>query len=256
MSLKNRTDEIEYIGENFSDVEIINLANDSVIDYLYKKNICKKVKIEINDPLFRIVEAEYGLIDDGKIAIIELSKTSGIDMIEEHEKNPMNTSSYGTGQAIKDALDKGCREFLIRLEKNATVDGGIGILAALGMKFTDINKDPVELTGKGMFDIEDIDSSNLDPRALESKFTIITKSNVVLSGLMGASYSYAIDKGANKLMVLALDRGLRNYSLIILKKFDIDIEHKEGAGAGGGIAGSLMTFLNSQFQRNVLIYID
>ena len=256
MSLKNRTDDIEYIEKNFPDVGIINLANNSIIDYLYKNNRCKKIKLMINDPLFRPVEAEYGLMDDGKIAIIELSKTSGIDMIEEHEKNPMNTSSYGTGEAIKDALDKGCREFLIRLEDSATVDGGIGILSALGMKFKDINKDPVELTGKGMFDIEDIDVSKLDPRALESKFTIITKSNVVLSGLMGASYSYAMDKGANKLMLLALDRGLRNYSLIILNKFGIDIEHKEGAGAGGGIAGGLMAFLNSQIQRNVLIFID
>ena len=256
MLLKTKTDDIDYIENSFPDVGIENIGNDSIIDFLNEYKICKKIKLMINDPLFRVVEAEYGLIDEGKIAIIELSKTSGIDMILEDEQNPMSTSSYGTGEAIQDALDKGCRKFLIRLEDNATVDGGIGILGALGIKFKDINKQPVELNGKGMFDIEDIDVSNLDPRALESKFTIITKSSAVLSGLMGASYSYAMDKGGNKLMVVALDRGLRNYSLVVLNKFGIDIEHKEGAGAGGGIAGSLMTFLNSKFQRNVLIFRD
>ena len=256
MSLKRTTDDIEYIEENFPNVEIIDLGNNSVIDYLSQHSMCRKVKLMINDPLFRVVEAEYGIIDEGKTAIIELSKTSGMGMIKEDEQNPMETSSYGTGEAIRDALDKGCRNFLIRLENNATVDGGIGILNALGVKFKDINNLPVNLTGKGMFDIEDIDVRNLDPRALESKFIIITKSSAVLSGIMGASYSYAKAKGANKLMVVALDRGLRKYSLIILNKFGIDIEHKEGAGAGGGIGGSLMTFLNSKFQRNVLIFND
>lgn len=256
LSLENRTDDVEYIKNNFSDIDLIHLGDDSIIDYLSHKNICKKVKVMINDPLFRVVEAEYGLIEDGKIAIIELSKTSGLDMILEHEQNPMNTSSYGTGEAIKDALDKGCRNFLIGLKDTAAIDGGIGILGRLGVRFTDVNNEPVELTGKGMFDIKDIDVKNLDSRAVESKFTIITKSSAELSGLMGASYSYAMDKGANKLMVVALDRGLRNYSLVIWNKFGIDIEHKEGAGAGGGIAGSLMTFLNSKFQRNVLIFKD
>lgn len=256
LSLENRTDDVDYIKNNFSDVDIINLGNDSLIDYLSDNNICKKVKIMINDPLFRVVEAEYGLIEDGEVAIIELSKTSGLEMILEDEQNPMNTSSYGTGEAIKDALDKGCRNFIIGFRDTAAIDGGIGILGALGVKFMDINNEPVELTGKGMFDIENIDVKNLDPRAVESKFTIITKSSTKLSGLMGASYSYAMDKGANKLMVVALDRGLRNYSLVIWNKFGIDIEHKEGAGAGGGIAGSLMTFLNSKFQRNVLIFQD
>lgn len=255
-SLKNRTDDIQYINNNFPDVDVINIGDGSVTDYLSKQKICKKIKLMVNDPLFRVVEAEYGFIEDGKIAIIELSKTSGINMILEQEQNPMNTSSYGTGEAIKDALDKGCRNFLIRLRDTAAIDGGIGILGALGVKFTDVHKEPVDLTGKGMFDIEDIDVRHLDPRAVESKFTIITKTNTQLSGLMGASYSYGMDKGANKLMVVALDRGLRKYSLVIWNKFGIDIEHKDGAGAGGGIAGSLMTFLNSKFQRNVLIFRD
>lgn len=255
-SLEDKTDEIKYIEENFPDVNILNIKDESVIDALNKHNLCKKVKLMINDPIFRVVQAEYGLIEDGKIGVIELSKTSGMDMLLDHEQNPMRTSSYGTGEAIKDALDKGCRNFLIRLRDTAAIDGGIGILGALGVKFTDINKEPVDLTGKGMFDIEDIDVSNLDPRAVESTFTIITKSSTRLSGLMGASYSYAMDKGANKLMVVALDRGLRNYSLVIWNKFGIDIEHKEGAGAGGAIAGSLMTFLNSKFQRNVLVFKD
>lgn len=256
MSLKTKTDDVNYIENKFPDTRIIDIGNDSIIDYLNNNNACKKIELMINDPLFRIVEVEYGLIDDGKIAIIEISKTSGIDMVSKNEQNPMLASSYGTGEAIKHALDRGCRNFLIRLDDTATVDAGIGILGALGVEFRDFNNELVELNGKGIFEIEDIDVSNLDPRALESKFIIITKSSAVLSGLMGASYSYAMDKGANKLMVVALDRGLRNYSLVVLNKFGIDIEHKEGAGAGGGIAGSLMTFLNCKFQRNVLIFKD
>lgn len=255
-SLKNRTDDIKYIEDNFKDVEVLNIGNESVLEFLYRNNLCKKIKVMINDPLFRIVEADYGLLEDRKTAIIELGKTSGMDMIEEHEQIPMNTSSYGTGEAIKDALDKGCRKFLITLNRTAAIDGGIGLLGALGIKYTDINNKPVDLTGKSMFDIEDIDVSNLDPRAVESTFTIITKSSTKLSGLMGASYSCGMEKGANKLMMVALDRGLRNYSLIIWNKYGIDIEHKEGAGAGGGIAGSLMTFLNSKFQENIIIFTD
>ena len=255
-SLKNNTDDLNYIKNNFPDSDIYNLGDNSIIDFLDKHKICKKIKVMINNPLFRVVESEYGLIEDDKIAIIELSKSSGMDMILEDEQNPMITSSYGTGEAIKDALDKGCRKFLISLRDTAAIDGGIGILGALGMKFKDGNSDLVELTGKGMFDIEDIDVGNLDPRAVESEFVILTKSNTKLSGLKGSSYSYAMYKGANKLMVVALDRGLRNYSLVIWKKFGIDIEHKEGAGAGGGIAGGLMTFLNCKFQRNVLVFKD
>lgn len=206
------------------------------------------------DPLFRRIRCQYGIINDDT-AIIQMSKASGLILLEEHERNPMFTTTYGTGELISHALDLGCRNFIIGLGGSATNDGGIGLLSALGAKFLDDDHIEVELNGGGLNSIRNIDMTNMDYRIKESNFMIATDVNNVLTGTNGAAFVYGPQKGANSLMVQALDRGLRNLAYVINQKFGIDIENVKGAGAAGGLGGALLAFLNGRIEKGIEIVI-
>ncbi|TJX15368.1 glycerate kinase [Tissierella creatinini] len=207
------------------------------------------------DPLFRRIRCQYGIINDDT-AVIQMSRASGLTLLEEDERNPMLTTTFGTGELILHALDLGIRNFIIGLGGSATNDCGIGLLSALGIRFLDDNDIEVELNGGGLNGIRDIDMSNMDERIKESTFTIATDVENVLTGTNGAAFIYGPQKGANSLMVQALDRGLRNFAYIVEKKLGIDIENIKGAGAAGGAGGGLLAFLNGKITNGIDIIIQ
>lgn len=261
LSAKEVCDNLEIgIRNVHKEVEIIKVpmadGGEGTLETLIDATNGKKIKTIVNDPLFRNIEAQYGILGNNKTAIIEMSRASGLTLLKMHERNPLVTTTYGTGQLILHALDNGCRDFIIALGGSATNDGGIGLLGALGVRFYDENDMYVELTGGGLYQIRKIDVSGIDPRVKESSFTIATDVQNILTGVDGAAYIYGPQKGANPLMVLALDRGLRNFAFVVNKDLGVNIENIRGAGAAGGLGGGLVGVLNGKIRRGIDIVIE
>lgn len=261
LSAKEICDNLEIgIRNVYNEVEIIKVpmadGGEGTLDTLIDATNGKKIKTIVNDPLFRNIEAHYGILGNNKTAIIEMSRASGLTLLKMNERNPLVTTTYGTGELILHALNNGCRDFIIAIGGSATNDGGIGLLGALGVRFYDENDMCVELTGGGLYQIRKIDVSGMDPRIKESNFTIATDVQNILTGVDGAAYIYGPQKGANPLMVLALDRGLRNFAFIVNKDLGVNIENVKGAGAAGGLGGGLIGIINGKIKRGIDIVIE
>ena len=212
----------------------------------------KKVK----DPLFREALGKYGILGDEKTALIEMARVSGLPLLTREERNPMNTTTYGTGELILEALNRGCRNFIIGIGGSATIDGGIGMAAALGVKFKDENNKELAPIGSSLSKIRYIDISMIDKRIKESRFTIASDVDNPLYGKEGAAYVYGPQKGADKDMVIELDKGLENYSNIIKNDLGKDIKDIKGGGAAGGLGAGLMVFLNGEMKSGIDIVIE
>ncbi|SHE85687.1 glycerate kinase [Thermoanaerobacter uzonensis DSM 18761] len=216
----------------------------------------KIIKTNVKDPLFRDIESFYGILGDGKTAVIEMAAASGLYLLKDYERNPMITTTYGTGQLIKHALDKGCRKFIIAIGGSATNDGGTGMATALGVKFYDKDGREIGLGGGELSKIYSIDISNLDERLKECEFIVACDVANPLIGENGASRVYGPQKGATKEMVEVLDKNLEHYGELLEKYFNKKIIDVEGSGAAGGLAAGLMAFLNAQLKSGIEIIIE
>ena len=175
------------------------------------------VSVSVKDPLHRTIEASYGLVDQGKTAIIEMATASGLELLSIEERNPLITSTYGTGELIKDALDKGCTKIIIGLGGSATNDGGMGMIKALGGLFLDQNQQEIEEGGGALNTLYSIDLSGLDKRLQHVEIICACDVSNPLTGTSGASYVYAKQKGASEDMLVVLDSNLNKYSTVVKK---------------------------------------
>ena len=203
------------------------------------------VSVSVKDPLNRTIEASYGLLDQGKTAIIEMATASGLELLSIEERNPLITSTYGTGELIKDALDKGCTKIIIGLGGSATNDGGLGMIKALGGLFLDQNQQEIEEGGGALNTLYSIDLSGLDKRLQHVEIICACDVSNPLTGTSGASYVYAKQKGASEDMLVVLDSNLSNYAAVIKASLNKDLEHIPGTGAAGGTAIGLLAFLDA-----------
>jgi glycerate kinase len=216
----------------------------------------KIIKTNVKDPLFRDIESFYGILGDGKTAVIEMAAASGLYLLKDYERNPMITTTYGTGQLIKDALDRGCRRFIIAIGGSATNDGGAGMATALGVKFYDKDGIEIGLGGGELSKIYSIDTSNIDDRLKECEFIVACDVANPLIGENGASRVYGPQKGATKEMVEVLDKNLEHYGKLLEKYFNKKIIDVPGSGAAGGLGAGLMAFLNAQLKNGIEIIIE
>lgn len=216
----------------------------------------KIIKTKAKDPLGRDIESFYGILGDGKTAVIEMAAASGLYLLKDYERNPMITTTYGTGQLIKDALDRGCRKFIIAIGGSATNDGGAGMAMALGVKFYDKYGREIGLGGGELSKIYSIDTSNLDDRLKECEFIVACDVANPLIGENGASRVYGPQKGATKEMVEVLDKNLEHYGKLLEKYFHKKIIDVEGSGAAGGLGAGLMAFLNAQLKSGIEIITE
>lgn len=232
-----RTNE-EYI------IEKIPLADggEGSLDVLINNAKGQYKKVIVKDPLFREIEASYGIIEE--TAVIEMARAAGLDLLKPDGRNPMLTSTYGVGELIKHALDQGIRKFIIAIGGSATNDCGVGVAKALGVKFLDKSGESIEPTGKGLASLHKIDNSTIDKRILSSEIKVMCDVNNFLYGENGAAYVYAKQKGANDEMINVLDDNLRHFSQIVEKTYKKDISKVPGSGAAGGLGAGLMVFLN------------
>jgi glycerate 2-kinase len=234
----------------------ISDGGEGLLDALVNDKNGKIIKVKVYDPLYRSIAAEYGILNEGTTAVIEMAKASGLELLKEQEKNPYNTSSYGTGQLILDALDRGCQKIIIGIGGSATNDGGMGMVKALGGKF--INNEGVELTegGGALGELSSINLTNFDKRISNCKIVVACDVTNKLTGENGASFVYGAQKGGSKEQLEFLDKNLEHYAAIIRNHLGIEIENINGAGAGGGMGAGLMAFLNAELKSGIDLILE
>lgn len=221
-------------------VENLVFASNGLIHYVQVKN-----------PVGQDIIASYGVLGDKKTVIIEMAQASGLPLLKESKRNPLYTTSFGTGQLIKDALDKGYRKFLVGLGGSATNDGGTGMLTALGVKFYDKKGNELLEGGGYLSELAYFDGTNLDSRLHASTFSIASDVNNRLCGPLGASAVFGPQKGATPEMVQQLDQALKQLAYIVKKQKGIDILDLEGGGAAGGMGAALLAFLDAEMNSGI-----
>ena len=212
-------------------------------------------EVPVHGPLFEDTKATYGLFQ-GDSAIIEMAAASGLPMVPVDKRNPLNTTTYGTGELIKDALDAGYRKISIAIGGSATNDGGMGAMTALGIKFLDADGKVLEGKGSDLEKVADIDMSGILPAVKEAKFTVMCDVTNPLTGPDGATYTFGKQKGCTPEILDRLEAGMINYAKVIDKVLGKDADHIAGAGAAGGLGAALCVFLNAELKSGIETVLD
>lgn len=218
----------------------------------------KIVSKQVTGPMGKPVRARYGILGDGKTAVIEMAEASGLPQVPRNMRNPLKATSYGTGELIIHALDKGADTIIIGLGGSATVDGGAGMAQALGARFLDKNGREIRQHGSGgmLEKIADIDTGTLDPRVKKAKFIIASDVTNTLCGKQGAAHVFGPQKGATPAMVKTLDKNLRHYAAVIKRCLRKDVLNVKGAGAAGGLGAGLIAFTGAKMKRGVDLVVE
>ncbi|MBM3804452.1 MAG: glycerate kinase [Acidimicrobiia bacterium] len=210
----------------------------------------------VTGPLGNKVHAQYGVTGDGRTAVIEMSRASGLALVPPSRRNPMHTTSLGTGQLIRAALELGVKRVLLGIGGSATVDGGVGALQALGVAFLDRHNKPVGYGGAGLLAIEKIDLGRLHPALQQTELLLACDVDNPLTGPKGAAAVFGPQKGATPAMVKELDRGLARLAALIAQVNGRRFAHIAGTGAAGGIAGSFLGLLGAKLRPGSELVFD
>ena len=215
----------------------------------------EKISVQVHGPLWEDIISNYGMLDENR-AVMEMAAASGLPLVPEEKRDPRYTTSYGTGEMIADALNRGFRDISIAIGGSATNDGGIGCIRALGGKFLDENNQELKGCGEDLVKIRKIDLSGLNPLIKECKFTVMCDVTNPLCGKDGATYIFGRQKGATPEIQNELEAGMCNYRDIIKEEFDLDMDNIPGSGAAGGLGTALMVFLNGTLKSGIETVLD
>ena len=232
-------------------------GGEGTVDALVSARHGRKVEIEVSHPLIeQKVKTYFGLIENDQTAVIEMALANGIHLIEPSQRNPLLTSTLGTGEMIKVALGFGVSKIIIGLGGSVTNDAGAGMAQALGAKFFDENDQVVQVGGGQLSHIKSIDFSKLDSRLKDTEIIIASDVNNPLCGENGASHVFAPQKGATPEMVATLDQNLKYFADLVAQKVGTDFQNIAGAGAAGGLGFGLMAFAGAKIRSGVEIVIE
>ena len=212
--------------------------------------------ISVIGPLGLRRDADWGALGDELTAVIEMARTSGLALVPLAARDPMNSTTYGLGEAISSALDEGFRTFIVGIGGSATNDAGAGMAQALGATLSDSNGNSIPFGGAALSDLSRIDLSGLDPRIAESTFMVACDVTNPLTGPEGASAIYGPQKGASPEMVAQLDSALGHFAEIVRRDVGVDVEFLQGSGAAGGLGGGMVAFLNAELRAGVDIVME
>ncbi len=204
------------------------------------------VSVEVKDPLFRSVQAVYGLSADGRTAFIEMAAASGLERLKPSERDALQTTSYGTGELILDAIQRGARHLILCIGGSATHDCGAGMAEALGYTFLDAGGQPVSPVGGNLARIAQIDPAGLRFHPAEVTVEVLCDVSNPLCGPHGAAYTFARQKGAGDRAVMQLEAGTRHFAILLQEQFGKDVMNLPGAGAAGGMGAGAVSFLNAR----------
>lgn len=235
---------IRRVYEN-AEIKILPIADggEGTLDAVMSCVDGETVKIPVKDPLGRTVEASYGIIKKGNIALIEMAQASGLTLVSDAEKDIKRASTYGVGELIRDAIDRGCRDFIIGLGGSATNDGGAGMLASLGYEFFDENGEKLDGGCASLEKLCRIDTKNALKELKECKFRVACDVKNTLCGENGCSAVFGRQKGAADEMIPYLDSCLENYADVTAKALGRDLRNTEGVGAAGGLGYAFAEYL-------------
>jgi glycerate 2-kinase len=214
------------------------------------------MKCPVHDPLGRKIKSSFGLDGKGKTAVIEMATASGLSLLKPSERDPLNTTTFGTGELIRAALDGNAKQILIGIGGSATNDCGTGMARALGVKFLDAQNREIPDGGGSLHKLARIDMSGLDPRLKRVQISIACDVKNPLYGPRGAAHVFGPQKGATPEIVNFLDVGLKRLAAIIKKDLDISVAQMPGAGAAGGLGAGLVAFLNGHMKPGIEVVVD
>lgn len=235
-------------------------GGEGMLDVLIAATDGRRVGVRAHSPLMEIRETSYGISGDGQTAFIEMANINGLPLVPEERRNPMQTTTFGTGELIKDALERGCRKFIVGIGGSATNDAGLGMLQALGFRFLDqYGKNIGEKTpicGALLSAVYHIDASLAHPALVNSQFTVACDVRNPFCGPEGAAFAFAPQKGANEDMVARLDTSMLHLAKVIYKHTGKDIVHIPGTGAAGGMGGGLLALLGAELKPGVELLLE
>ncbi|MBR3052748.1 MAG: glycerate kinase [Firmicutes bacterium] len=259
-SIEGGTAAAEGLKRVFPDAETIirPLADggEGTVDALVYAMDGKKVVATVTGPHGRPVDCEYGIIESSRTAVIEMSGAAGITMVQGEERNPLLTTTFGVGEVIKDAIEKGCRRFIVGIGGSATNDGGIGMLQALGFGFYDKDGNEIEHAGRGLGDLASISLENALPVLKDGVFRVACDVNNPLCGDLGCSAIYGPQKGATPEIVKTMDAWMGKYAEIAKAVIPEADDKYPGAGAAGGLGFAFKTFLGGILESGIGIVLD
>lgn len=241
-------------------IEVVSLpmadGGEGTLDLLLWYSGGKKQTAQVQDPLGRLIDAEYGLSADGKTAFIEMATASGLRLLKTEERNPLKTSTFGTGELIKLVLEAGVENIILGIGGSATTDAGIGMAAALGWQFLDENGKKLSPIGENLIKIKAIKQSS--STIYNSSLNIKVACDVTnpLFGENGAAYVYGPQKGADKQAVELLNEGLQNIANVFERDFGKNYARIAGTGAAGGLGFGAMAFINAELKEGVKLLMD
>lgn len=212
--------------------------------------------ITVTGPNGKPVACQYGVIPGAGIAVVEMAKAAGLTILRQEERNPLYTTTYGVGEIIKDAIQKGYRRFIIGIGGSATNDVGIGFLQALGYHFLNAEGKEVPFGAIGVKDVVDVRLDQVMPELQECSFRVACDVNNPLCGQNGCSYVYARQKGATDESIQEMDQWIKNYSDLMKEKQLSMLENMPGAGAAGGLGYAFASFTNSKLESGIQIVLE
>ncbi|MCL4113540.1 UNVERIFIED_CONTAM: hypothetical protein GTU68_011192 [Idotea baltica] len=229
-----------------------------VVDYYLNGN---KIIVTVNDPFFKPIPAAYLYSDTSKIAFIEMAEASGLKLLKPSEFDCINATTYGTGELILDALERGAKEIILGIGGSATNDGGMGMANALGFRFMDKNGKELQPIGSNLNLVSSVDDTEKNSKLKGVEFKVACDVSNSFYGENGAAHVYAKQKGASEEEITQLDGGLQNFANIIANKYAINLQNISGSGAAGGIGGGAVVFLGGQLTSGIelikeLAYFD
>ena len=230
-------------------------GGEGTVDAVIRAVQGQQIRVKAQDPLMQTRETYYGKLDENR-AIIEMALASGYALVPAEKRNPLYTSSYGTGELIRDALDRGFRDITIAIGGSATNDGGMGCMRALGVRFLDRAGRELMGNGSDLGRLAAIDDSGLDPRIADAVFTVMCDVTNPLCGENGATYTFGPQKGATPEILERLECGMENYRDILIRTYDMNPDTIPGSGAAGGLGAALLVFLRAQLKSGIETVLD
>jgi glycerate 2-kinase len=216
----------------------------------------KIIKTVVTGPLMEDADSFYGILGDGKTAVIEMAAASGIEMVKPQDRNPLITTTFGTGELILKAIEKGVTKIILGIGGSATNDGGVGMAMAIGVKFLDKHGSSIQPVGGDLKNIEKIDMSEINSKIKDIEFLVACDVDNPLTGSKGASAIFGPQKGATPECVKQLDANLTHYAKKVKEFLGVEIESVPGAGAAGGLGGGSIAFLNATLKSGIDIVIE
>ncbi len=241
-----------------ADVTVKPLADggEGTVEALASAGNCETIEITVNGPLLKPVKAKYCILKATNTAVIEMAAAAGITLVSAEERNPLNTTTYGVGELIKDAIARGCRRFIVGIGGSATNDGGTGMLSALGFEFLDKENGPIPFGAKGLKDLCTIKTDKVISELKECVFNVACDVTNPLCGEKGCSAVFSPQKGGTTEMIRDMDGWLNSYAKIAKTVSEKADPNASGAGAAGGIGFAFLAFLNSTLKSGIKIVLE